>query len=118
MPDDAGWHPNRDEWVWPEQCDPVAAIDAALLRELCTGEPGPTLSDAGRMPAGPELAALLARRDPAAADAYDVVEAVAGYPPARLRLRLWRARVTGGGGWPPGWPPARPRRWPSWRRAR
>nr|WP_162606040.1 DUF222 domain-containing protein [Jiangella aurantiaca] len=81
--------PVVEGWVvWPPYDDPgVGDIDPALLRELCTGGSVPVIADADAVPVGPELAALLARFDPATADAHDLVEALAGC----ARLAAWVA---------------------------
>ncbi|SDU77460.1 HNH endonuclease signature motif containing protein [Jiangella alkaliphila] len=66
------WHPDRDEWVALTRCErPAGALPAGIER----------------IPAGPRLAAVLARFDPSTADAYDLVEAAAAW----ARLAAWVA---------------------------
>ncbi|TDD70195.1 HNH endonuclease [Jiangella aurantiaca] len=78
----------------PPYDDPrVDSIDEDLLRELCTGgEAAPAVCDIDQAPVGPELAARLARLDPAVATADELVEAVA----ASARLAAWVAGVEAG----------------------
>ncbi|WP_157574824.1 HNH endonuclease signature motif containing protein [Jiangella muralis] len=80
-PDAVAWPPELDGW---EPFDPVAEIDPALLRELRTQQPAPSMSEASQ---GPALAELLAVFDPSEADTYDLVEAAAGW----ARLTAWAA---------------------------
>ncbi|TDD68964.1 HNH endonuclease [Jiangella aurantiaca] len=81
------WHPRLGDWMPVDPFDPVAEIDPVLLRELCTAEPAPTITGFDQVPAGPELAALLAASDPSRADASDLVEAIGGW----ARLAAWVA---------------------------
>ncbi|WP_199700606.1 hypothetical protein, partial [Jiangella rhizosphaerae] len=82
------------EWETAPCDDPsVADIDPALLEQLCTGgEAAVAVFDIDQVPAGPELAARLARFDPAAASADELVEAVA----ASARLAAWVAGFEAG----------------------
>ncbi|WP_116947166.1 DUF222 domain-containing protein [Jiangella endophytica] len=82
----SGHGPVAEPWVaWPY--DSVDDIDPVLLRELSTGEPSRTITDAEALPTGPELAAVIAGFDPSAASAYDLVEAGSAF----ARMAAWVA---------------------------